>query len=74
MQFPVYRKYKNNKRFYKIISDAEFEEIQLIGSKKVVSLHKAAILPDKNFIYDLCFDTSVADEITEAEYKTIYDA
>ena len=32
--FPVYRKYKNNKHFFKVISKNNFEEIQIIGNKK----------------------------------------
>ena len=36
INFPVYRKYKNNKSYFKIIAPNLFEEIQLIGNKKIV--------------------------------------
>jgi len=37
MDFPQYRKLSNEKVFYKILNDREFEEIQLIGT--VAKLH-----------------------------------
>ena len=54
--FPTYRKYKNNKNFFKIINDNEFEEISFIGKKAIVIKHLAKILPDRNFISDLLHD------------------
>ncbi len=36
--FPQFRKLSNEKAFYKILDERNFEEIQLIGSKKI--LHK----------------------------------
>lgn len=54
--YPQYRKYNNNKAFFKIISDTEFEEIQLLGTKKSFHKFEVKILPDRNFIYDLTFD------------------
>lgn len=74
IQFPVYRKYKNNKRFYKIMSPTEFEEIQLVGRKKLVNQYVATILPDRQFIYDLCYDTHFVLESTEEEYNQQYHA
>lgn len=70
MQFPQYRKYKNNKHFFKIISEQKFEEISFIGSKAFVTNHVAKILPDRNLIYDLLNDTGNTCEFsTEEEYK-----
>ena len=54
--YPQYRKYRNNKSYFKIFSSNEFEEIQLLGTKKSIHLFKAKILPDRNFIYDMTFD------------------
>ena len=34
--FPQYRKLVNEKAFYKIVDNRNFEEIQLIGSKKIL--------------------------------------
>ena len=54
--YPQYRKYSNNRSFFKIISSEEFEEIKLNGNKAYLHFFKAKILPDRNFIYDLTFD------------------
>lgn len=70
MQFPVYRKYKNNKHFFRVISDTAFEEVQLVGSRKLISSHAAKIMPDRQFIYDLCFG-DIAMPITEQEYNSV---
>jgi hypothetical protein len=73
MEFPIYRKYKNNKHFFKIISMDEFEELSFIGKKLIVTLHQATILPDRNFMSDLINDIGNTAEIaTEEEYlKTL---
>lgn len=72
MEFPIYRKYKNNKHFFKIISMDEFEELFFIGKKLIVTLHRVTILPDRNFISDLLNDIGNTAEIaTEEEYQQI---
>lgn len=53
IQFPQYRKYSNNKNFFKIISPKEFEEIQVIGSKKLHRKVLATQFPEMNLIIDL---------------------
>ncbi len=69
--FPVYRKYKNNKNFFKIISEIEFDEITFIGSKPYVTKHIAKILPDRNLIFDLLYDIGNTIELsTEEEYQS----
>jgi hypothetical protein len=69
INFPVYRKYKNNKSYFKIIQADLFEEIQIIGSKKIVKQTKATQYPEMVFIRDLVFNyTEMALEITEEEY------
>ena len=70
MGFPTYRKYKNNKNFFKIINENEFEEISFIGSKVVVTKHLAKILPDRNLISDLLNDSNVAEKSTKEEYES----
>lgn len=54
--YPQYRKYCNNKSFFKVTSASTFEEIQILGKKKSLHKFEAKILPDRNFIYDLTFD------------------
>ena len=56
IKYPQYRKYNNNRSFYKIISPEKFEEIQVVGNKTTLHLFEAKILPDRNYIYDLTFD------------------
>ena len=69
--FPTYRKYKNNKNFFKIISVSEFDEISFIGSKAIVVKHIAKILPDRNFIYDLLNDVGNTSELSnQKEYES----
>lgn len=53
IQFPQYRKYSNNKNFFKINSPKEFEEIQVIGSKKLHRKVVATQFPEMNLIIDL---------------------
>ena len=67
MEFPVYRKYKNNKNFFKIINKNEFEEISFIGSKVIVTKHIAKILPDRNLIADLLYDIGNTSEISNQQ-------
>ena len=72
MKFPIYRKYKNNKHFFKIMNMNEFEEISFIGKKLILTLHQVTILPDRNFISDLLNDIGNTAEIaTEEEYQQI---
>ncbi len=67
INFPTYRKYKNNKHFFKIISESEFDEISFIGSKAIVTKHIAKILPDRNFISDLLNDIGKTCELSTQE-------
>jgi hypothetical protein len=53
MSFPQYRKYPNNKSYFKITSDNHFEEIAVIGSKYSVNEFSAKIFPDFTFIKDM---------------------
>ena len=67
--FPQYRKYKNNKSYFKISSLTEWEEIQIIGSNYLLSKFEVKIMPDRNFIQDMLFDyASNWDVIEEKEY------
>lgn len=74
INFPVYRKYKNGKSYFKIISRNEFEEIQVIGSKKIKNLIKAIQLPEMNHVFDLVYNKDLALEITKEEYEETYNA
>lgn len=68
--FPTYRKYKNNKNFFKISNESEFEEISFIGTKVIVTKHLAKILPDRNLIADLLHDSNFAEQSSKEEYES----
>jgi hypothetical protein len=53
VSFPLYRKYHNNKSFFKVLNDQEFEEIQILGKKCFVYKFRARILPDRYLIKDM---------------------
>lgn len=70
--YPQYRKYKNGLGFFKIISEKEWEEIQVIGSKYLFNTFQVNIFPDRNFLYDMTFDYSQNwIVIDEAEYNEV---
>lgn len=72
INYPIYRKYKNNKSYFKIISKEEFEEIQVLGNTYTLYHFKAKILPDRNLIEDLSINyEAYCDVISEKEYETI---
>ncbi len=70
MTFPAYRKYSNNKNFFKIINETEFEEISFIGHRTIVLNHIAKIFPDKIFISDLLHDRKVTELSSKEEYES----
>ncbi|MCE3294559.1 MAG: hypothetical protein K0R65_273 [Crocinitomicaceae bacterium] len=51
--FPIYRKLSNSRAFYKINSPDEFEEIQVLGSKRFHYTHQARQYPEKLKIMDM---------------------
>jgi hypothetical protein len=70
--YPQYRKYKNNKAFFKITSEKEWEEIQVLGTKYILHFFTVKILPDRNFIYDMVFDyENNWVKIEEEEYQEV---
>jgi hypothetical protein len=72
IDFPVYRKYKNNKTYFKIIHPRLFEEIQLIGSKKVIKQTEAKLYPEVLFVNDLLLNYGeMAVEISKDEYDLV---
>lgn len=70
--YPQYRKYKNNKAYFKIISEKEWEEIQVLGTKHILHSFIVKILPDRNFIYDMTFDyENNWEKIEEDEFEEV---
>ena len=73
IQFPVYRKYKNNTSYFKILSRHQFEEIQIIGTKAKLNIITARQFPEMNHIYDLVYNhEGLGLEITENEYLEVF--
>lgn len=72
MNFPLYRKYKNNKSYFKVIDLENFQEIKVVGSKYFVSNVRAKVYPEKLFILSLLSTTEpIAESISFAEYADI---
>ena len=70
MNFPVYRKYANNKNFFKIVDYKHFQEVKLTGNTAELHEFEAKILPDRNFIDDLiAMDNSFLLESTAEEFE-----
>jgi hypothetical protein len=65
--FPIYRKYKHGRNYFKINSKNQFEEFQIIGSKKIHHVIDAKQFPELNFIIDLIKinfnEIEISDEI-----------
>jgi len=53
MEFPQYRKYSNNKGFFKVLSLEKFEEIQIMGAKSFHTVFEAKTFVDRNLIQDM---------------------
>ncbi len=72
IKFPLYRKYKNERHFFKVISATEFEEIQQVGTRYLFHRINASKLPEMNQIYDLVYNAAAfGSEISENEYIEI---
>lgn len=53
MEFPVYRKYAHNRTFFKINTEKDFEEINIIGNSYLLRRFEVKIFPDRVFIQDM---------------------
>jgi hypothetical protein len=70
MQFPVYRRYRNGRSYFKIINERSFEEVRALGERRLVAVIEARQFPEMIFIRDMLFNfESMAEEITAAEYE-----
>ncbi len=70
INFPVYRMYKNGLSYFKVMSPVLFEEVQIIGSRRVVHVTEAKLFPEKTFVHDLVFNyKEMALEITGAQFE-----
>ena len=53
IEYPIYRKLSNNRSFYKVVDSKNFEEIQIIGTKRRHQLIEAKQYPDILYLLDL---------------------
>ena len=68
--YPQFRKYPNNKAYFKILSDKEWEEVQIIGNKHIFNPFIVKIMPDRNYLFDMTFHYNDNWEvIEEMEYE-----
>ena len=71
MLFPVFRKYSNNKSYFKVLNANEFEEITILGSNFWIYHFEAKILPDRYLIQDMIeLEEGRWVSISENEYET----
>lgn len=72
IRFPLYRKYKNEASYFKVLSAEEFHEIKKTPRGWISFDIKASILPDRNYIYDMIHDLGEYwVEISKEEYERI---
>ncbi|MFP5471022.1 MAG: hypothetical protein ACLGGV_05455 [Bacteroidia bacterium] len=69
MTFPQYRKYPDNRAFFKILSDTEFEELSFIGTKQIIQKIVAKTYTERLYISDMISNVDgIYHSILEAEY------
>lgn len=75
MAFPAFRKYKNEKNYFKITSMATMQELKLVGGKYYqITDFEVTIHPDRVMIQDLVDNyEDYAVSITEQEYEDKLD-
>lgn len=70
--FPYYRKLSNGKNYYKILDSNHFEEIQLLGNKRIFHKAEAVQYPEKLKIMDLlALENPAYLEATEQEWQLL---
>jgi hypothetical protein len=71
--YPVYRKYKDSKTWFKITSTSTFEEVKILGIYFSIHHFEAVILPDRNFILDLlsCGTEGIVEADEQSYLKTL---
>jgi hypothetical protein len=71
--FPQYRKLNNGKAYYKIVSENEFEELQIMGSKVFYHKFKVEQYPDLLRIKDMIdLYEGLFELVDEEVYQKVY--
>ncbi|MFM7472695.1 MAG: hypothetical protein ACKO00_02110 [Crocinitomicaceae bacterium] len=71
MEFPVYRKINNCKSYYKVFSNLEFIEIQIIGKIYFKNHFKISQYPDKLFLMDVISGKHPYEIATQEEVERL---
>lgn len=70
VQYPIYRKYPHNRTFFKVISDEEFEELNIMKDRFSLRQFKVELFPDRVFVHDLTHNFQAHWEpIEPSEYE-----
>jgi hypothetical protein len=71
--FPVYRKYEGDRSFFKITSEKEFIEVQVMGPRFFVHNITAKTFPDFQMIVDMInLHNNHWIECTDQEFEHIF--
>jgi len=69
VEFPIFRKYNNNKSYFRIDNASSLTEVQRIGKYYVIHTLEAKILPERIMIDDLINLMSVGvEKVAREEY------
>ena len=75
IDYPIFRKYDNNRSFFKVVSPTQFIEIQVMGSTYFRYEMNAKILPDFHLINDMISKHNGHwISCTEIEFTKVHDA
>jgi hypothetical protein len=69
--YPLFRKQADDKTYYKIISESEFEELKIVGKKYAVFHIKAIKFPEKLYISELIKAGNSIQSLNEQQYLEI---
>lgn len=68
--FPIYRKYRHDRSFFKIVSRDSFVQLDIIGDAYLLHTFHAKIHPDRMLILDMIAnEDNTWLEIDEAEFE-----
>lgn len=72
MKQPIYRRSRNGRNFYRILSGTSFTEVQLVGNRTIVHHVEAATYPERLRIADM---VAMTDGLflpgTQAEFEAL---
>ena len=74
MEFPIYRKYPNEKHFFRIRSEGAFDELYIMGSRYGLYQKEAKNYPDRLFIQDMIdMKDGVWEPSSKGEFESVLE-